>query len=349
MPTVVSVATAVPPYQYSQSQVRDHYATLHREHPEVLSALSILDHSGVESRHLCFPPEYYLAGHSFERRNRDYVEQALRLSELAIRRCLERGGVPSDRVNHIVFVTTTGLATPSLEARLVQRIPLSPQIQRTPIFGVGCAGGAVGLARATDFLNAHPHHWALLVAVELCGQAFDATDRSKLGVVAVSLFGDGAAAVLLAGDEFRGEGPRCLGSQSVFFPDSLDIMGWDFTNEGMRLVLSPRLPALVRRQMPQVITEFLASHRLSLEAVKYWIFHPGSAKVMDAYEVALGLPPDKLRWSREFLRHYANLSSASVLFILNHIIEQGDPRPGDYAVVVAVGPGFSAELVLLQW
>lgn len=349
MPRVVSVATAVPPHQYSQSQVKHHYTELHREQPETLSALSILDHSGVENRYLCFPPEYYLAGHSFERRNRDYVEQALLLSEQAVRRCLERGGVPPDRVHHIVFITTTGLATPSLEARLVQRIPLSVQIQRTPIFGVGCAGGAVGLARTAEFLNAHPHHRALLVSVELCGQTFDAADRSKLGVVAVSLFGDGAAAVLLAGDEFRGEGPRCVGSQSVFFPDSLDIMGWDFTNEGMRLVLSQRLPVLVRRKLPQVITEFLSAHRLSIEAVKYWIFHPGSAKVMDAYETALALPPEKLRWSREFLRQYANLSSASVLFILHHIIEHGHPQPGDYGLVVAVGPGFSAELVLLQW
>ena len=349
MPRVVSVATAVPPYQYSQSQVRRYYSELHRGHPETLAAFTILDHSGVENRYLCFPAEYYLAGHSFERRNRDYVEQALHLSEQAIRTCLEGGGVSPDRVDHIVLITTTGLATPSLEAMLIQRIPLSLEIRRTPIFGVGCAGGAVGLARTAEFLRAHPNHHALLVSVELCGQTFDASDQSKLGVVAVSLFGDGAAAVLLTGDECSTEGPRCVGSQSVFFPNSLDIMGWDFTNEGMRLVLSRRLPALVKRQMPRVINEFLSTHRLSMGQVKYWIFHPGSGKVLDAYETALELPPEKLRWARDFLRRYANLSSASVLFILKEITERGQPQAGDYGLVVAVGPGFSAELVLLQW
>ncbi|MBI3952163.1 MAG: type III polyketide synthase [Acidobacteria bacterium] len=349
MPQVVSVATAVPPYQYSQTQVTHCYGRLHGDHPETVAAFSILDHSGVENRYLCFPPEYYLAGHSFERRNRDYVEQALALSEQAIRACLDRGEVAPDRINHIVLITTTGLATPSLDAMLVQRIPLSPEVRRTPIFGVGCAGGAVGLARTIEFLHAHPNHLALLVSVELCGQTFDASDQSKLGAVAVSLFGDGAAAVLLAGDEHTVEGPRCLGSQSVFFPDSLDIMGWDFTNEGMRLVLSRRLPALVKRKMPHVIAGFLSAYGLSRDEVKYWIFHPGSGKVLDAYESSLELPPEKLIWAREFLRQYANLSSASVLFILNEIIERGNPQPGDYGLVVAVGPGFSAELVLLQW
>jgi alkylresorcinol/alkylpyrone synthase len=349
MPRVVSVATALPPYQYSQTQVKRYYSGLHRDHPETLAALSILDHSGVENRYLCFPPEYYLAGHSFERRNRDYVEQALMLSERAIRRCLERSGVASDRVNHIVLITTTGLATPSLEAMLIQRIPLSLEIRRTPIFGIGCAGGAVGLARTIEFLHAHPSHLALLVSVELCGQTFNASDQSKLGVVAVSLFGDGTAAALLAGDEVAAEGPRCVGSQSVFFPNSLDIMGWDFTNEGMRLVLSRRLPALVKRKMPGVIGAFLSTHGLSQDDVKYWIFHPGSGKVLDAYETSIPLLSEKLIWSRDFLRQYANLSSASVLFILSQVIQRGDPQRGDYGLVVAVGPGFSAELVLLQW
>jgi alkylresorcinol/alkylpyrone synthase len=349
MPRIVSVATAVPQFKFSQSQVRHHYTELHREHPETLAALSILDHSGVESRYLCFPAEYYLAGYSFERRNRDYVEQALLLGEGAIRTCLERGRVAPDQIGHIIFITTTGLATPSLEAMLIQRIRLPLRTQRTPIFGVGCAGGAVGLARTAELLRAQPDHLALLVSVELCGQTFDASDRSRLGVVAVSLFGDGAAAMLLAGDEHATRGPRIMASQSRLFPDSLDIMGWDFTNQGMRLVLSRRLPAVVKRMMPGVISQFLSIHRLAISDVGYWIFHPGSAKVMDAYREALGLPPEKLQWARDFLRQYANLSSASVLFILNHIMQQGDPQPGDYGLVVAVGPGFSAELVLLKW
>jgi alkylresorcinol/alkylpyrone synthase len=349
MPRVVSVASAVPSHHYSQTQVKRHYSRLHQHHPETLEGLSIIDHAGVESRYLCFPIEYYQAGHSFERRNRDYVEQALTLGERAIRQCLNQARVDPSHVAHFVWITTTGLATPSLDAMLVQRVPLSPGVRRTPIFGVGCAGGAVGLARTVEFLRANPKDLALFVSVELCAQTFNAHDRSKLGTIAASLFGDGAAAVLLAGDECLMAGPACLESQSVFFPDSLDIMGWDFKDDGMHLVLSRRLPAMVKRLMPEVIASFLNACGRSLDDITFWIFHPGSGQVLDAYETALVLPPERLCWARNFLRHYANLSSASVLFILKDVIEHGKPQPGEYGLVVAVGPGFSAELVLLQW
>lgn len=348
MPRVVSTATAVPAYEYSQSQIRAECASHFFARREEISLL-ILDNSGVEHRYLCFPTDYYKANHSFERRNRDYVEQALILSEQAIRTCLERAGFEADQVNHIFFITTTGLATPSLEAMLIQRIPLPLRARRTPIFGVGCAGGAVGMARTADYLSAYRRDLALLVSVELCGQNLDASDHSKLAMVALSLFGDGAAAVLLAGDERPARGPRCIGSQSILFPNSLDIMGWDFTDQGMRLVLSRRLPSLVSSTMPGVIKDFLSTYGLALDDIKYWIAHPGSGKVMDAYESALGLSPAKFKWAREFLRQYGNLSSASVLFILNQIFERGDPQRGDYGLMVALGPGFSAELVLLRW
>ncbi len=349
MPRVASVATAVPPYEYDQAYVKHQYAQLHRSNPHMLSALSILDHSGVEHRYLCFPTEYYKAGHTFERRNRDYIEQALALGERAIRTCLKHAQAKSEQINHIILVTTTGLATPSLETMLIQRIPLPLTIQRTPLFGVGCAGGAVGLARGMEFLRGRGQDLVLLVSVELCGQTFDPTDQSKLAIVAVSLFGDGAAAVLLAGDDHSFSGPRYIGSHSVLFPDSLDIMGWDFTDRGMRLVLSRRLPALVKRLLPEVIIGFLDEYGLRRDDIRYWIFHPGSAKVLDAIEHSLGLSDEKLVWSRRFLRQYGNLSSASVLFILHDIIRRGAPQPGDYGLIVAVGPGFSAELVLLRW
>jgi alkylresorcinol/alkylpyrone synthase len=349
MPRIISIATAVPPYHYSQTELKHRYATLHREHEETMSALPIFDHAGVEYRYLSFPVEYYLAGPSFEQRNGDFVKHALRLSEQAIKSCLNQGNVASDRVGHIVSVTTTGLATPSLDAMLVERIPLSRHVRRTPIFGVGCAGGAVGLARTIELLRPQPKDFALLTSVELCAQTFIASDGTKLGVVAASLFGDGAAAVLLAGDACHLQGPRCVGSQSVFFSDSHNMMGWDFTSDGMKLVLSPRLPILVKRMMPDVINQFLSTYALSPADIRFWIFHPGSSKVLDAYEASLCLQPEQLRWSRDFLRQYANLSSASVLFILNEVMERGHPQPGHYGLVVAVGPGFSAELVLLQW
>lgn len=349
MPRIVSISTAVPPYRYSQTELKHHYARLHREHAETLAALSIFDHAGVEYRHLSFPVEYYLAGPSYEQRNNDFIRRALQLSEQAIRSCLRQADVAPEHVSQIISVTTTGLATPSLEAMLVERIPLSRQVQRTPLFGVGCAGGAVGLARASQLLCSSPKDFAILLSVELCAQTFIATDQSKLGVVAASLFGDGAAAALLAGDSCQRDGPLCVGSQSVLFSNSHDIMGWRFTGDGMQLVLSPRLPALVKRTMPPVIHEFLSTHGLSLTDIRFWIFHPGSRKVLDAYEESLELHPHHLHWSRHFLSRYANLSSASVLFILHDVMRHGRPQRGDYGLVVAVGPGFSAELILLQW
>ena len=349
MPKVISVATAIPSYQFSQSRIKDRYTRLLEASGSDLSAASVLDHSGVENRFLAFPLDYYLAGHSFERRNQDYIDQALVLSEQAIRDCLNQVGVALEEVGHIVSVTTTGLATPSLEAILVQRLCLSPKIRRTPVFGIGCAGGVVGLARSMELLKAGPDQLALLLSVELCSQTFVPTDISKLGAVAVSLFGDGAAAVLVSGDDWPTSGPRCVGMQSILFSDSLDIMGWKFTGERMQLVLSRKLLVLVKKEMPSVINEFLSGFGLRVDDVRFWIAHPGSAAVLDTLENALGLPTGKLRWSRDFLRQYGNLSSASVLFILKEVIEQGKPQPEDYGLVVAMGPGFSAELVLLKW
>ncbi|MDW8238488.1 MAG: 3-oxoacyl-[acyl-carrier-protein] synthase III C-terminal domain-containing protein [Acidobacteriota bacterium] len=349
MPRIVSIATAVPPYRYSQTELKRHYATLHREHPETLAALSIFDHAGVEYRHLSFPVEYYLAGPSYEQRNDDFVKRALSLSEQAIGSCLRQANVAPEQVSQIISVTTTGLATPSLEAMLVELIPFSREVQRTPLFGVGCAGGAVGLARTSHLLRSSPKDFAILLSVELCAQTFIAADHSKLGVVAASLFGDGAAAALLAGDSSHLDGPLCVGAQSVLFPNTHDIMGWRFTSDGMQLVLSPRLPALVKRVMPPVIRDFLSIHHRSLTDIRFWIFHPGSRKVLDAYEESLELQPHHLYWSRHFLGEYGNLSSASVLFILHDVMRRGQPQRGDYGLVVGVGPGFSAELILLQW
>ena len=349
MSRVVSIATEVPAHRLTQEQLITRYAEMRGNDSRAMSHIPIFKHSGVETRYLTFPEEYYLSRHSFERRNRDFVEEAVRLGERAIRACLGGRTECPRPVDHFVTVTTTGLATPSLETMLIQRVGLALDVTRTPIFGTGCAGGVVGLARAAEMLRANASHSVLLLSVELCGQTFDPEDRSKLGSVALSLFGDGAVAVLLAGDRMDATGPRYVASKSVLIPDSHDIMGWDFTNDGMRLVLSPKLPRVARSLTAGIVRPFLAGHGLSQDDVKFWIVHPGSSRVLDAIQHSLELSPEQLRWSRDSLRRFGNLSSASVLFVLNDVMKNGGAQPGDHGLVLAMGPGFAVELVLLRW
>lgn len=333
MSHLLSVATAVPAHRYAQAELKE--AACNVFPPEMLP---IFDHAGIDQRYLCFPVEYYLAGHDFERRNRDYVQQAVDLGSRAAEAALAK--IDPRRIAHLLFVTTTGLATPSIDAHLINRLPLSPHIKRTPIFGVGCAGGAVGLARAKDLAT---DDLALLVSVELCGQTFDIRDRSNTNLVGAALFGDGAAAAVVG----PGRGPQILATRSVFLPNTLDVMGWEFTNAGMRLVMSREIPIVIRRHMRDAVDGFLAEHRTRRSDVKHFVIHPGGPRVLEGIEDAFELPRDGLRASREFLRRYGNLSSASVLFILASVLREA--RPGELGLLAAVGPGFSLEVLLMRF
>lgn len=333
MPHLLSLATAVPARQYAQSELKE---AARRLFPE--EGLRIFDHAGVDQRHLCFPLDYYLAGHDFERRNRDYVQQAVELGTQAAEAALQQAD--RERIRHLLFVTTTGVATPSVDAHLMNRLRLPMQTRRTPIFGVGCAGGAVGLARAAELAGAGP---ALLVSVELCGQTFDARDRSNTNLVAAALFADGAAAAVVG----PGSGPEIVATRSVFLPNTLDLMGWEFTNAGMRLILSREIPAAIRRHIREAVDRFLSEQGVRLDDVTHFAVHPGGPRVLEGIEDALGLPRDGLHASRQFLRRYGNLSSASVLFILASVLREA--RPGQLGLVVAVGPGFSLEMVLIRF
>jgi alkylresorcinol/alkylpyrone synthase len=238
-------------------------------------------------------------------------------------------------------VTTTGVATPSLDAILMNRLPFPRSLKRTPIFGVGCAGGAVGLSRAADAVRAHPGDRAMVASLELCGQTFDARDRSQVNLIASALFADGAACAVI---ENGGTGFEIVDSRSLFFPGTLDTMGWKLQDWGFQLILSSELPALMRREAAGAIGLLLTPHGLRSSDIRHWIVHPGGPKVMDAFESAVGV---SLPMSREFLRNFGNLSSASVLFILADAMREA--RSGDWAVLLSAGPGFSFELLLLRF
>lgn len=292
-------------------------------------------------------PGYYLAKPPFEVRNKDYLRHALKLGGRAARGALARAGLGCEDVGHLFSVTTTGLLTPSLEARLAGELPFPRTVRRTPIFGAGCAGGAVALARADDVLKGRPGETALVLSVELCSLTLHPRDASVRQWIAAALFGDGAAAVVLRGGE-EGPGVRIVGSGSVLWPEAAGAMGWDFTADGMRLVLSTEVPRLAEREFGPAVEAFLAGHGLTLGGIRSFLLHPGSAKVLDACEKALGLGRRETARSRRLLERRGNLSSASVLVLLAEALE--DPPPaGSFALLASPGPGFALEMVLLQF
>lgn len=350
-PRILSVATAVPSHAYTQAQIRESCRDYFGPALFRNGHAGIFDRAGVQTRYLVEPKEYYFSNASFEAKNKNYFSHALKLATGCVRRCLKNSAVDFDQITHIFNVTTTGLLTPSLEAHLAQSLPFPRNVKRTPLFGVGCAGGVVGLARAGEYLRGHPDEAVLLVSVELCSLSFLPQDRSMIQLVAAAIFGDGAAAVVLCGDRFKTKVPgvKLLSSESRLLPDSLDVMGWDFSDQGMRLILSPRAPKVIETYLKPAVDDFLRKSKIRRQDVNYWLFHPGSSKIIDASAKALSLTRRDTRLSRRFLGNYGNLSSASVLFILNDALRSEKPPAGSHGMIAAMGPGFACELALVRF
>jgi alkylresorcinol/alkylpyrone synthase len=255
-------------------------------------------------------------------------------------------------IDQLTIVSTTGIAVPALDARLMNRIPFSRSLKRIPLFGLGCMGGAAGIARTADYLQGHPNEAVILFAIELCSLTIQRDDLSLANLVASGLFGDGAAAVLMVGDEHpeaRAGLPGVIDSQSLFFPETEHIMGWDVTNSGFKVLLSADIAKLAESEVRPSLEAFLGKHGLSIADIDRWLVHPGGPKVIQALESGLGLPDEALTQSWECLANVGNISSASVLLILDKTMKDLEPKPGEYGMLMAMGPAFSAEFVLLGW
>jgi alkylresorcinol/alkylpyrone synthase len=346
MAEIAAIGTAVPSHRYAQDEVAARCRGLFQDALTPARRESLFANAGVGHRRFVEPMDYYLPAPPFSRRNGDYLRHALPLAEAAIAEALARGGASHADVSHLVSVTTTGLLTPSLEARLAARLPFPRRIKRTPLFGAGCAGGAVALARAFEYLKGHPRETVLALSTELCSLSFLPGDGTVTQLVAAALFGDGAAAALLRGSEASGGGPEFLAAESLLFDDSLDVMGWDFGEDGMRLVLSAEAPRLVERRFGAAVDGFLERNGARRSDVSLWALHPGSRRIIEACEKALGLTAKETAPSRRFLAEHGNLSSASVLFILRDVLETA-PR-GSLGVLAALGPGFACETLLFR-
>ncbi len=307
--------------------------------------------AGVRGRHLALPLEAYAGLQSFAASNAAWTKAASDLGTDAVVTALAKAGLVPGDVDHIFFNTVTGIASPSIDVKVINRLGMRTDVKRTPIFGLGCVGGAAGTARAADYLRAFPDHVALLLSVELCSLTLQLHDRSIANVIATALFGDGAAAVILTGGARaeRPRGPRVVASRSLFFPDTEEIMGWEVEDTGFRVVLTGGIPDLIRRELRGAVDGFLAEHGLRRPDVGHWIAHTGGPKVLRAMEESLELAPDALARSWTSLAEVGNLSSASVLFVAGDFLDADVARPGDYGVLLSMGPGFCGELVLLQW
>lgn len=345
VPRLQSLALAWPPHVLRQDDVATNgaemFATTHggfeRLAPIYRNAL-------IETRHSCVPIEWYLKPHSFSERNDLFLEHAVKVLAEAAGGALDQAGLAARDIDAIVVVCTTGVATPALDARLMQVMPFRPDVRRAPIFGLGCAGGVVGLARAADMARAHPGERVLLLVVELCALTFRAQDRSKSNLVATALFGDGAAAAVISCRD-DATGPALGASREHTWPDSLDVMGWDVADDGLKVVFSRDIPTLVREDFRPVATQFLADNGMTAADVGGFVCHPGGAKVIDALESCFGLTDGALTHTRAVLRDHGNMSAATVLFVLRVMLDDGVKGP---LLLTTLGPGFTGALMLVH-
>ena len=347
---IASVGEAFPPHYYPQETLLDEFKRLWSQRFFNQDRLEAL-HRNVQvgGRHLALPIEEYTKLESWGQSNDAWIRVAQDVGERAIRKALEKAGLEPTDVDCLIFVSVTGVATPSIDARLVNRLGLSSRVKRLPVFGLGCVAGAAGIARAADYVKAYPDEVAVLLSVELCSLTLQRKDLSIPNLVSSGLFGDGAAAVVMVGSERPATGPRVVSTRSVFYPDTERVMGWDISEEGFRVVLSAEVPEVTRRNLRQDVDGFLGDQGLTRGDIGSWVAHPGGPKVLTALEEALELGPEALRLTRESLDKVGNLSSTSVLLVLQQTIESQRPTPGTLGMLLAMGPGFCSELVLLEW
>ncbi len=355
MTVIAAVGTALGAHAYDQETITSVFG----QHVvgDDASARAVLErlhaHTGVRTRHLALPLEDYPRLDGFTGANDAWLRVGVPLGEDAVRRALALAGLEPSDVDLLMTTTVTGVAAPSLDGRLVQPLGLRPDVKRVPMFGLGCVAGVAGVARVHDYLLGHPDDVAVLLAVELCSLTVQPDDTSVANLVASGLFGDGAAAVVLVGERRAAAlgiaGPRVVSSRSTFYDDTERVMGWDVGSSGLRIVLAASVADVVRDNLGNDVKDFLAEHELDVADVRHWVAHPGGPKVVDAVVETLGLPAAALDRTRASLAAVGNLSSASVLHVLDATLAAHPVGSDEPVVMLAMGPGFCSELVLLRW
>jgi len=347
---IASAASAFPKNYYPQKflleKLKEYWGDSLRN-PQMLARLH--RNVAVEGRHLAMPPEKYYELTTWGQNNDVWIRVAQELGEQALCRALHHAGLEPGELSSLIFTSVTGISSPSIDALLINRLGLSPNIRRIPIFGLGCVAGAAGIARAADYVRAYPSQAAALVSVELCSLTIQRDDLSVANLISSGLFADGAAAVIVTGDELSATGPEILATRSIFYPDTEQMMGWTISEKGFRITLSPEVPVLIREHLGGDVDAFLSQHELKRSDIQSWVLHTGGPKVLEATAAALDLHDGQLDASWACLKKVGNLSSASVLVVLEDVMRNRRPEPGTLGLLAAMGPGFCSELVLLRW
>jgi alkylresorcinol/alkylpyrone synthase len=347
-PTIAATATAVPPHTITRDDVKYYLGRVFDIPDRKIEAMmTVVDNAQVHKRHSIFPIEYTIEPRPLSKTNEEYQEHAIALGRRAAEECLAKAGVAAADVDLIITVSCTGYMIPSLDVHLLNLMGFRNNIRRLPITELGCVAGAIALSRARDFLRGAPGATVLIVAVELPTLTFQRKDLSQGNLISAVLFGDGAAAALLTNRP--SSGPRILDSESFTLPGSMDALGFDLRDTGFHIVLSKDLPQLVRDKIKGLVENFLGRHNLTPQEMAAYLLHPGGQKLLVCIEEELGLQRRHTEFSWDVLRDYGNLSSATILFILQEWLTKKQMNPGDYGLVAGFGPGFSSELLLLQW
>lgn len=349
MSSIRATATALPPHTYDQKTSRVHVERwLGGRAAQFRRVLDAFESGLVETRSSVLPIEEIFLPRTFREKNDLYARGAVELGERAVLACLERAGVPACDVDFFITSSCTGFMIPGADALLAHRLGMKPSLGRLPISQHGCAGGAVALRQAHEHLVAYPDHKVLVLAVEIPTVTLQLDDLSPENLVSTSLFGDGAAAALLTADGSDDE-PAIFATESHMFPDSEDLMGWELRDSGLKILLSKRVPGEIRLHAPAAILDFLGRHGLGLADVGHFLLHPGGRKIIDGFEASFGLSHGELASTRAVLRKHGNLSSATVLFVMDEHLRAGHGKRGDLGLLVAFGPGFGCESLLLSW
>ncbi|MED1741008.1 3-oxoacyl-[acyl-carrier-protein] synthase III C-terminal domain-containing protein [Bacillus swezeyi] len=361
MAYIVSAGTSVPRCHVNQWQAAGFAREMFKDSfKDIDRLLASFKNGEIESRQFAMPLEWYKEEKSFQEKNQAYIEMAVQHSADAVSKCLAderflKKEIPFEQIEAIFFVSSTGISTPSIDAKLMNILPFSKRTKRIPIWGLGCAGGASGIARAFEYCKAFPKAFVLVIAAELCSLTFQKHDKTKSNLIGTSLFGDGIACVLMCGREADTADPRfqvlpeVVSSQSTTLEHSEDVMGWEINNSGFQVVFSRDIPSLIRTNLKKDAEAFLQKEHVRLEDIQVFLAHPGGKKVLDAYIESLGFSEKHLESSRRILAKHGNMSSATVMYVIKDDMLNNCPQPGRFGLLGALGPGFSSELLLMKW
>ncbi|MDQ0228820.1 type III polyketide synthase [Metabacillus malikii] len=362
MAFIVSVGRALPKYEYLQENVKQFIKENFRSgFKDIDRLLPVFDNGGILERQFVKPIEWYKTEHTFEEKNNTYIEVATELGVKAIDNCLNNSNILNQpieisEIDAIFFVSSTGVSTPSIDAKIMNRLPFKETTKRIPIWGLGCAGGASGISRAFEYCRAYPESYVLIVTVELCSLTFQLSDTSKSNLIGTSLFSDGVACTCIAGKDAQLHNklrfstlPLVKSTGSSFMKDSEDIMGWNIKNEGFHVVFSRDIPSLITKWLRPQVIKMLKEQGLELNDIGYFLAHPGGKKILEAYKNGLDFKDKHLQISEEVLRNHGNMSSVTVMYVIQEYLEREVGLAGELGIIAALGPGFSSEMILIEW